>query len=88
MAKIDARIRVESNANELLARVNEMGDYLAQAKPGDPFSEFASSIGEISVDDCSMSSEFSDGAVVVTVTPDGDLAKLLNRFDQMEADHG
>lgn len=88
MAKMDVRISVESNANDLFSRVNAMADYLDQAKPGDPFAEFASRIGEISTDDCSMSSEFSDGAIVVTVTPVGDLAELLNRFEQMENDHG
>ena len=88
MAKMEARIQVDSNANELFARVNAMADHLNQAKPGDPFAEFASSIGEISTDDCSMSSEFCDGKIMVTITPSGDLAQLLSRFEKMETDNG
>jgi hypothetical protein len=69
--------------DKLLARVDALFAHVASAMDGDPVKDLASEVGEIDVDaDTEILTDFKNGALIVTLEPRGNLARLLDVFER------
>jgi len=84
MAILDIKIKVKDCG--LSDKIAAMADYLKAHNPAVPcsFVDLAAEIGEIDLD-TSFESDFAfvDGVATVSLIPKGDLARLLEAFDQV-----